>query len=827
MGPEISELSTLYDVLSLSFPEKYDDLMEEVVEKATRLFGIKRLAVVLREGDKYKCLGRWGFRRDEEALERIKSREEGFVYVMQNGIQGLLYMEPPGRISERDKRLYTIFARRIEWIIAQKQTEEQIRNSEREKKIILDSIMELLVYQDPDHRVLWANRAAAEYAGMPTEKLKGQTCFEVLSHREEPCEECPVAKALQSGLPEMGIVTLQGDRQFLVRAYPVQTEDGFVEGIVEACVDITERVQAERAFSTVFDSVHDAIFLHDLDGKIIDVNRTMLEMYGLKSKEEAVRLSIITDYSSSENPVQRLPEQWKKAMSGESVLFQWKARRPSDGSEFDAEVVLKKISLSHRNVILATVRDITERKREVELLQSLFTCSPTAMYIVRGGKIQLVNPEFERLSGYRQEELMGKKALDLVLPEDRKTVRRNAARMLKGRVSRPYEFRMVTKQGGIRWVQGSVAPFWHAGTRAAVGSMIDITEKKAYEENLKYLSLHDQLTGLYNRAYYEEELERLAAGREYPITIIAADVNDLKFINDSMGHDKGDQLLIACAEVLRKTLRGSDILARVGGDEFVAVLPRTDEKAGESILARLRLSVERYNQEHPELPLSISFGIATASTPQESLKETYKKADDLMYEEKLYLGASARSKIVDTLLSALAERDFVTAGHTKRVQKLCRRLGEKIGLSLQQLVNLSLLAQVHDLGKVGIPDQILFKRGPLTEKEWEVMRQHPEKGYRIALSSPDLAGIADLILKHHEKWDGTGYPLGLKGEDIPIECRVLALADAFDAMTGERPYRRAKTVEEALEEIRRCAGTQFDPVLAEMFIRMIATEGNC
>jgi HD-GYP domain-containing protein (c-di-GMP phosphodiesterase class II) len=119
------------------------------------------------------------------------------------------------------------------------------------------------------------------------------------------------------------------------------------------------------------------------------------------------------------------------------------------------------------------------------------------------------------------------------------------------------------------------------------------------------------------------------------------------------------------------------------------------------------------------------------------------------------------------------------------VQKLCRRLGEKIGLSLQQLVNLSLLAQVHDLGKVGIPDQILFKRGPLTEKEWEVMRQHPEKGYRIALSSPDLAGIADLILKHHEKWDGTGYPLGLKGEDIPIECRVLALADAFDAMCSK------------------------------------------
>jgi PAS domain S-box-containing protein len=147
--------------------------------------------------------------------------------------------------------------------------------------------MELLVFQDPAHRILWANRAAAEYAGITPEKLKGRACYEVLSHRATPCEECPVAKALQSGVPEEGIVTLQGDRQFLVRGYPVKGEGGLIEGIVEACMDITERVQAERAFSTVFDSVHDAIFLHDLDGKIIDVNRTMLEMYGVNSKEEA------------------------------------------------------------------------------------------------------------------------------------------------------------------------------------------------------------------------------------------------------------------------------------------------------------------------------------------------------------------------------------------------------------------------------------------------------------------------------------------------------------------------------------------------------------
>jgi len=800
---DISELLTLYDVVTFSFPERYEDLMREIIEKATRLFGVRRLAIVLREGERYKCIERWGFRKDEEVLERIKnSGENSFIYLMRNGEQGLLYIEPPGRISEREKRLYNIFARRIENIIERKQIEEKIKNSEREKKVILDSIVELLVFQDPDNRILWANRAAAEYAGVRPEELAGRFCYEALHHRDEPCEECPVVKALDTGMPQEGIVVSLKGRQFFVRGYPVKDENGLIEGIVEVSVDVTERMQAEEAFRTIFNSVHDAIFIHTLDGKIVDVNQTMLRMYGINSKEEAIKLSIIDDYSIPGSTADQLPILWEKVISGGSLLFEWKARRPVDGSVFDVEVVLKKISLSKKDVILAAVRDITERKREEELLRSLFTHSPTGMYIVSEGKFQLINQQFEILTGYRQEELIGKETLNLVIPEDREMVRSNAIKMLKGEAAESYEFRIVTGQGDIRWMEETVASIWHEGKRVTLGNIM----------------------ALYNRAYFEEELKRLSTSREYPITIIVADVNGLKLVNDTMGHDKGDELLTACARVLKKAFRSPDVLARVGGDEFVALLPCTDGKTAKSILKRLRISIDKYNQEHPELPLSVSFGIATVDTPGQSLKEIYKKADDLMYQEKLNLGASARSKIVNVLLTALSERDYITEGHARRMQKLCQELGEKVGLSAQQLANLSLLAQVHDLGKVGIPDRILFKRGPLTEREWEVMRQHPEKGYRIALSSPDLAGIADLILKHHEKWDGTGYPLGLKKEEIPIECRILSIVDAFDAMTSGRPYCRAKTIEEALEEIRRCAGTQFDPELAGVFIEMIPVQ---
>ena len=354
-----------------------------------------------------------------------------------------------------------------------------------------------------------------------------------------------------------------------------------------------------------------------------------------------------------------------------------------------------------------------------------------------------------------------------------------------------------------------------------VAELTTVEEALDYsEEKLYYLSYHDQLTGLYNRAFFEAKMRYLSSKPEYPVTIISADIDGLKLINDTIGQSAGNKLIRQGASILNDVLDGSGILARVGGDEFSAVLPLTGEDEAERIARQIRYQISLYNQENSNLPLSISLGVATATDRSKSLKKLLKEADDLMFRAKLYNSTSVRNGVVQSLMAALAERDYFIEGHARRLEKLCLKVGEKVGLSSHQLTDLALLAQVHDLGKVGIPDQILHKPGPLTEEEWDIMKQHCEKGYRIASSAPDLANVANLILRHHEHWDGSGYPLGLSKQNIPVECRILAVVDAFDAMTHNRPYKKKVSKDDALQELINCAGTQFDPEIVSVFLTL-------
>ena len=218
--------------------------------------------------------------------------------------------------------------------------------------------------------------------------------------------------------------------------------------------------------------------------------------------------------------------------------------------------------------------------------------------------------------------------------------------------------------------------------------------------------------------------------------------------------------------------------------------------------------------------MQLSLGFALADGKELPLAELMATADKWMYREKLRQARTHRSQFTNTLKEMLVARDYITEGHVSRVTDITIALAKALGLPSAQLPDLELFAYFHDIGKVGVSDRILNKCGPLTEFERHEMQQHSEIGHRIASSADDLSGIADWILKHHERWDGKGYPWGVAGEDIPIQCRILAIADAYDAMTSDRPYRKAMHHQDALAELRRNAGTQFDPTLVEKFIEI-------
>lgn len=377
-----------------------------------------------------------------------------------------------------------------------------------------------------------------------------------------------------------------------------------------------------------------------------------------------------------------------------------------------------------------------------------------------------------------------------------------------------------TAQGKELPIIKSVAPMLLNGRKYLIESFVDISERKRIEEQLVYLSLHDPLTGLYNRAYFEEEMRRLEGGRSLRVGIIVCDVDGLKLVNDTLGHGAGDNLLRATAQVLEECFREGDVVARIGGDEFAVMLPSGGKTAVESSCRRIRRALSRYCVSNPELPLSVSIGFAVREKPSTSLGDVYKEADNNMYREKLYHSRNTRSAIVQTLVKALEGRDFILDGHADRLQRLVTRLAGGLGLTDRSLADLRLLAQFHDIGKVGVSETVLFKPDRLTAEELTEIRRHCEIGHRIALSVPDLMPIADLILKHHEWWNGQGYPLGIKGGEIPLECRILALADAYDALTTARPYREKPIPhEEAVVELQRCAGTQFDPQLVKKFVQ--------
>ena len=923
-----------------------------------------------------------------------------------------------------------------------KRSEEALARSEAKYRRLVENINDGYMVVTLEGKIVFANAKMAQLLGCELKELIGEDVMKFT-----PPKFIPYVEKLRQRVEQRRRVRERLEGAFLNKdGEPVLAEMSMkaieYEGEPALAVivrDITERKRAEEAlreseqkYRQVFEATLDGMIVIDAETmRVVLANQAAVKMMGFDSIEGVSGVNLLDFVPADER--ERVLKIIVKDMFENDLRHVNEFRTiTKDGREIWLAALGTRTEYEGRLAGLVSFRDITKRKRAEEALRDseemsrgMLESAATGIYIVQEGKFQYVSPLFEEISGYTSEELIGTYSFGYVHPEDRKAVRKKAIENLKGQSSSPHEFRFIRKDGQPVWVLEQVASIQYKGERAAVGSFMDITERKRAEEAIardtkRMEALHafaqtvsqtldleemldsavervkeameadaatisvvdteakevvikahiglsegfvasagrlkldeeeverimgwreqvapsesvlnqanqatlmaaaekeglqssltvpvvskrffigsvtvasrhprefthedvdlltsianqiavgienaslfaevsrsattDGLTGLYNHRYFQERLEEEVArvvrfGGE--CSLIMLDLDHFKIYNDLFGHVAGDEVLKRIGQILCDYTREVDIACRYGGEEFVLILPQTGSADAYQAAERLRQAAEAalsLEGGTEKTPVTISLGVASCPGDGVSREALVHSADLAMREAKergrnqtclvseLASAAPAEGEVswevaehleaaslntIYALAAAVDARDHYTYGHSRQVAKYAVAIGKALGLSRRKLERLRIAALLHDIGKIGLSDSVIKKPGPLDEKEWEMMRKHPRLGATIISHTPELADCAPSIQHHHEWQDGSGYPNGLKGEDIPLEARIIAIADAYDTMTTPRAYRETLSQKEAVEELRRCANTQFDPQLVETFARVV------
>jgi len=558
-----------------------------------------------------------------------------------------------------------------------------------------------------------------------------------------------------------------------------------------------------------------------------------LEKTGIWGEVIRQRKPMIVNDFSAENPLKKgYPE-------GHVKLNKWMAVPVFEDNQIVATVGFANKTddfddndIYQVTALMSGVWNMIERtkyrdKVEVEknkYLSTLVSIGDGVMVVGLNERIEMINKACAEMTGWTEEEAKGmyyKDVFRLSHENPEYDIMDPIEEVLKSEITHELSNHamLTSKDGTVYLLEDSAAPVKNL-QNVMLGVVLvfrDATQKEQQRRQIEYLSFHDSLTGLYNRRFFEEEMRRLDTPRNYPMTIIMADLNGLKLTNDAFGHHEGDKLLKKTANLLRTYLRAEDIAARWGGDEFAILMPQTSSDDAEKIILRIIEGSNKLNTDKGLL--SIAFGWDTKTDSSKDMESIFKNAEEYMYKRKISESQGVRGLTIKTIINTLFEKSPREESHSQRVKEIAIKIAQALKLSQHQIDDIATLGLLHDIGKIIVSDEILEKPGRLKQDEYDEIKKHPAIGYRILTTTNEFANIAEGVLSHHERWDGKGYPKGIKGDIIPIESRIIAIADAYDAMTSSRPYRiESISLEKARQELINNAGTQFDPDIVSLIV---------
>ncbi|MGM0366076.1 MAG: PAS domain S-box protein [Actinomycetota bacterium] len=710
-------------------------------------------------------------------------------------------------------------------------------------KSILENMPDFLIEAYTAGNIIFANISLAGFLGLDKDSILGKNISEFIE--QEGWERlrskskklygsayiCRVSSRLNSK---------SGPRRVSWNCRALADSNKKVVGFLCTGRDIEEEAKARQAleknlerFRELADRLPGTVIEMDRKGNITYANKSIEKLIGF-SKEEVEGRKNITEFI--------VPQQKEKVLKNVESILKGEMRKRN---EYPAVRKDKKLIWVLSNSVplkdsggsivglRTVVTDITHMKEfeqkmgeSEEKFRQLFNNANDPIFLYelnrkkkKPSKFMEVNQVAIKKYGFSREEFLRFSPLDLIDRESKKKMPFIISKLL---MQGYYTFEMnhLLKDGKSISVEVSSSLFELNGRDIVMSIARDITERKKAENQIRYFSFHDKLTGLYNRSYFEEELKRLDTRRQLPLSIIMGDLNGLKLINDAFGHMEGDILLKKAAGLFTKCFREEDIVARWGGDEFAVLLPRTNYRTASELVERIKQGLQRENVHM--IPLSMSLGLATKTKAYQQIGEKLIEAENQMYKVKLTESKKVSNSIVDSLRKALFEKLGQTEKQVESFKELAVKLGKAAQVRGNKMDNLMLLSSFYDIGMISVPDSILYARKRLKKEDWNLIRKHPETGYHICIACPQLSTIAFEVLSHHECWNGNGYPQGIGGEKIPLNSRIIAIVDAYMAMADKNFYRSPLRREKVIKELKEGAGKQFDPSLVESFIRILA-----